>query len=145
MYMPFYTGRFILILLLTLTSATATNVAQSAQTTTSSSSSAPVIPTPIYLDLVPSYSDLPDCALGPLSNIVRNMDSGCGDGSELTSFSCFCTDSYSRFSWEISTAVVGNCDDQNHASSAVDVFNDYCVHGSEQLLVLTTTAEGRGS
>ncbi|KAM7202608.1 hypothetical protein V8F20_004397 [Naviculisporaceae sp. PSN 640] len=120
-----------------------------AATTTTPPSAVPKTPsatpkaTPIYINALTAYSDLPACAEVPLSNIVRNMWSGCGDGSQLTSFSCFCTDSYSKFSWEISTAVVAGCDDdkQELASSAVGLFHEYCTKGPEQLTKTTSTTK----
>lgn len=75
------------------------------------------------------------------------MQNGCGDGSDLTSYSCFCTDSYRNFSWDISTAVSGNCaaspGAQAQITSAVGVFEEYCANGTTQLetvpAALTTT------
>ncbi|KAK5651887.1 hypothetical protein OQA88_11546 [Cercophora sp. LCS_1] len=103
-------------------------------------------PTSIYIDLVPGYKNLSICAEYPLSTMVRNMWNGCGDGSQLTSFSCFCTDSYSKFSWDISTAVVAGCDKDvgaAQATSAVGVFHSYCANGTTQLstaALATTTS-----
>lgn len=48
--------------------------------------------TSIYIDQIPLYSKLPECAEKPLSAIVRAQSSGCGDSQQLTSFSCFCLD-----------------------------------------------------
>jgi len=104
-------------------------------------------PTPIYIDVVPGYKNLSTCAQAPLSSLVRGMQNGCGDGSDLTSYSCFCTDSYSKFSWDISTAVGANCGPSPNAqaqiTSAVGVFEEYCAHGTTQLetapALLTTT------
>jgi len=94
-------------------------------------------PTSIYIDLVPGYKNLPACAELPVSTMIRNMWNGCGDDSRLTSFSCFCTDSYSKFSWDISTAVVASCGPgfaQAQATSAVSVFHNYCANGTTQLI-----------
>jgi hypothetical protein len=107
-------------------------------------------PTSIYIDLVPRYKNLSACAEAPLSSLVRNMWNGCGDNSELTSYSCFCTDSYSKFSWDISTAVVGSCGSAfgaAQATSAVSVFHNYCANGTTQLSssAVVTTAMGSGS
>lgn len=107
--------------------------------------------TPIYIDRIPGYEDLKPCAVIPLSTLVRNMWGGCGDGSQLTSYSCFCTDSYSRFSWQISTAVVENCGsgEETLATSAVEVFHSYCTYGSQQLtdpryaVTPSTTSSGK--
>ncbi|KAK3681308.1 hypothetical protein B0T22DRAFT_445518 [Podospora appendiculata] len=92
-------------------------------------------PTSIYIDLIPGYHNLSSCAVVPLSTLVRNMFNGCGDDSQLTSYSCFCTDSYSKFSWDISTAVVAGCGSSriDQATSAVDVFHGYCRDGTLQL------------
>ncbi|KAK5655130.1 hypothetical protein OQA88_6029 [Cercophora sp. LCS_1] len=94
-------------------------------------------PTKIYIDVVPGYKNLSTCAKDPLSSLVRGMRNGCGDGSDLTSYSCFCTDSYSKFSWDISTAVSANCgsspDARAQVKSAVGVFEEYCNNGTTQL------------
>jgi len=107
--------------------------------------------TPIYIDRVPGYEALESCAVYPLSTIVRNMWRGCGDGSKLTSYACFCKSSYSKFSWQISTAVAENCGSAQEtlATSAVDVFHSYCTYGSQQLtdsryaVAAATTSEGK--
>jgi hypothetical protein len=49
--------------------------------------------TSIYIDRVPAYSSLEQCAQSRVSAIVRAQASGCGDDMALTSFSCFCIDS----------------------------------------------------
>ena len=49
--------------------------------------------TSIYIDKVPAYSSLEQCAQSRVSAIVRAQASGCGDDMALTSFSCFCIDS----------------------------------------------------
>ncbi|KAK3369848.1 hypothetical protein B0H63DRAFT_303676 [Podospora didyma] len=96
-------------------------------------------PTPIYIDLIPGYANLSACAEIPLSLIVRNMWKGCADGSRLTSYSCFCTDSYSKFTFDISTSVVENCQETapaaatGMATSAVNVFHTYCASGSQYI------------
>lgn len=92
---------------------------------------------PIYIDLVPDYGNLSDCAEPPLHDIVRNMASGCGDGSHLTSYTCFCTDSYSKFLYDISTAVSSQCTSTNpkaQATSVLKVFEEYCVNGESYRL-----------
>ncbi|KAM7183905.1 hypothetical protein V8F33_013314 [Rhypophila sp. PSN 637] len=111
---------------------------------TTTTTTPPVTATPIYIDLVDGYKALPPCAVLPLSTIVRDMQDGCGDGGRLTSYSCFCTNSYSRFSWQISTAVLRNCPDADHreemATSAVGVFRGYCTSGREQLTAVVSSA-----
>lgn len=88
----------------------------------------------VFIDGQPAYKQLPPCAEVPLSGIVRDMRSGCGDGQKTTSYNCFCTASSSKFSSIISTAVASSCaakntvDPVSAASSALDVFNSYC-HG----------------
>ncbi|KAK4208477.1 hypothetical protein QBC37DRAFT_353539 [Rhypophila decipiens] len=113
------------------------------------STAPPVTATPIYIDLIDGYKALPPCAVVPLSTIVRDMEDGCGDGGKLTSYSCFCTNSYSRFSWQISTAVLRNCPDvdsrEEMATSAVGVFRGYCTSGREQLTAtkaVSSSSEG---
>ena len=98
-------------------------------------------PTSIYIDLVPGYKNLSACAEVPVSTMIRNMWNGCGDDSKLTSFSCFCTDSYSKFSWDISTAVIASCGPEfapAQATSAVSVFHNYCANGTTQLTTATS-------
>lgn len=98
--------------------------------------------TNIYIDLVSGYKDLSTCAEYPLSTLIRDMQNGCGDDSELTSYSCFCTDSYSKFSWDISTAALSRCGSAMaaQATSAVEVFHAYCLSGSQQLSTVFATA-----
>jgi hypothetical protein len=90
----------------------------------------------IYINKIPSYSSLSACALNPISSIVRDMVSGCGDGSLTTSYACFCYTSSTDFTHIISTAVVENCTQatptpQMQASSAVKVFSSCCQLGSQ--------------
>lgn len=90
-----------------------------------------VVSQSIYINLIPEYSSLSSCAISPLSTIVRGMGAGCGDGSALTSYSCFCTDSSSYFSSMISSVVLAQCaTDPSQASSAVNVFDSYCAVGT---------------
>ncbi|KAI0133377.1 hypothetical protein F4776DRAFT_133035 [Hypoxylon sp. NC0597] len=86
----------------------------------------------IFIDTVPAYASLPHCAEVPLSFIVRDMASGCGDGGKTTSYSCFCTDSSSKMNGVISTAVASRCSigPVTAASQAVDVFASYCGLGN---------------
>lgn len=95
-----------------------------------------VVSQAIYINLVPEYSSLSTCAQLPVSSIVRDMDKGCGDGGELTSYSCFCTASSSYYSALISTVVMAHCVGNSsvaQASSAVDVFQSYCEVGATAL------------
>lgn len=83
-----------------------------------------------YLDQADGYSALPSCAEVPISSIVRDMVSGCGDGGRTTSYSCFCTASSDRFSNIIATAVAKNCGQSSaEAASATQVFDAYCQLG----------------
>lgn len=86
----------------------------------------------IFIDAIPEYSALPVCAENALSEIVRDMASGCGDDSKTTSFSCFCTDSSSQFASIISTQVESDCSTETTTavSEALGVFSDYCAQGS---------------
>ncbi|PVH99672.1 hypothetical protein DM02DRAFT_419741 [Periconia macrospinosa] len=86
-------------------------------------------PTPIFINQVPAYSALSECAEGALSQIVRNMAYGCGDGSVTTSFDCFCVSSSSHFAHQIDTRVANACLDEPEVgqnASAVEVFGKYC-------------------
>lgn len=86
----------------------------------------------IFINQVPAYSSLPTCAEVPLSFIVRDMASGCGDGSKTTSYSCFCTDRSSKMNSIISTAVASRCSTGpiSAATEAVEVFASYCGLGN---------------
>ncbi|OBT53601.1 hypothetical protein VE04_05158 [Pseudogymnoascus sp. 24MN13] len=82
----------------------------------------------VYINQVPEYSQLPACAEVPLSTIVRNMVSGCGDNHQTTSYGCFCVSSSAKFDRVIGTAVASRCTDspQEAAASALSVFDSYC-------------------
>ncbi|KAK4656482.1 hypothetical protein QC762_204724 [Podospora pseudocomata] len=82
----------------------------------------------IFINQVPLYSSLPPCAEAPLSNIVRNMVSGCGDGGRTTSYSCFCASSSIKFESIISRAVSSKCmpSEPEATASALAVFDSYC-------------------
>ncbi|OTA55310.1 hypothetical protein K449DRAFT_438863 [Hypoxylon sp. EC38] len=86
----------------------------------------------IFIDKVSAYASLPHCAEVPLSFIVRDMASGCGDGGKTTSYSCFCTASSSKMDGVISTAVASRCSTGpvTAASEAVNVFASYCRLGN---------------
>ncbi|KAI0180734.1 hypothetical protein GGR52DRAFT_566992 [Hypoxylon sp. FL1284] len=81
-----------------------------------------------FIDEVPAYKDLPVCAEIPVSLIVRDMASGCGDNSQTTSYSCFCTASSSKMDHILSTAVASRCSTGpvSAPSVALDVFASYC-------------------
>ncbi|KAI0830952.1 hypothetical protein F5Y06DRAFT_281987 [Hypoxylon sp. FL0890] len=85
-----------------------------------------------FIDQVSAYASLPSCAEVPLSFIVRDMASGCGDGGKTTSYSCFCTASSSKMNGFISSAVASRCSTGpvTAASQAVDVFASYCGLGN---------------
>ena len=74
------------------------------------------------------------------------MRNGCGDESQLTSYSCFCTDWHLKFRFDISTDVVSRCGPGlvAQATSAVEVFKKYCEIGIPASLTRTvTTRAGR--
>ncbi|KAI1214343.1 uncharacterized protein F4807DRAFT_455983 [Annulohypoxylon truncatum] len=90
----------------------------------------------VFIDEVSAYSSLPRCAEVPLSFIVRDMASGCGDGSKTSSYSCFCTASSSKMNNVISTAVASRCSTgpTSAAAQALDVFSSYCnLEGSNRI------------
>ncbi|KAF2690689.1 hypothetical protein K458DRAFT_398690 [Lentithecium fluviatile CBS 122367] len=98
--------------------------------------------TSIYIDQIPLYSKLPECAMERMSAIVRAQASGCGDDQQLTSFSCFCIDQSSMMSSVISTAVEDSCAANATATvtssgtppevtSAIEVFDSYCAKSTE--------------
>ncbi|KAI6091715.1 hypothetical protein F4821DRAFT_225431 [Hypoxylon rubiginosum] len=95
----------------------------------------------IFINQVPAYSSLPTCAEVPLSFIVRDMASGCGDGSKTTSYSCFCTDRSSKMNSIISTAVASRCSTGpiSAATEAVEVFASYCGLGNAKYASANTT------
>jgi hypothetical protein len=82
----------------------------------------------IYINQVSGYSQLPSCAEVPLSVIVRDMVSGCGDDGHTTSYSCFCSTSFVHFESCISTAVASTCSTSATAAvgQALQVFDNYC-------------------
>ncbi|RHZ69888.1 hypothetical protein CDV55_103833 [Aspergillus turcosus] len=84
--------------------------------------------TTYYINKVKDYSSLAQCAVSPLSVVVRDMKSGCGDGGQYSSYSCFCTASSSQFANIISSAIESECGTQldSQISTALDVFHSYC-------------------
>ncbi|KAH9996986.1 hypothetical protein F4779DRAFT_622978 [Xylariaceae sp. FL0662B] len=85
----------------------------------------------IFIDNVPGYFDLPSCAEVPLSFIVRDMASGCGDDSKTTSYECFCTPSLAKMNGVISAAVTSRCSTDpatavSAASEALHIFEECC-------------------
>lgn len=117
--------------------STSTTSSASEGTTSSSSSSSSrtkVIQTTNYIDTIDGYSSLSSCAIDVLSTVVRGEFSGCGGWDDnLTSYTCFCTDSYSFMSTVISTDIITSCDGGSTASaqatSALSVFDAYCALG----------------
>jgi hypothetical protein len=94
----------------------------------------------IFINQVPEYSQLSSCAVGQVSTVVRDMSSGCGDGSRTTSFSCFCTASSNAFVSIISTAVKSACSGTvGNVTEALDVFQRYCQLGSTVSLTSTSS------
>lgn len=97
--------------------------------------------TKIWLNTVSGYSQLESCAVTPLSTIVRDMSQGCGDGNSVTSYTCFCTDSYTQMSSIISEDVSSYCRNSSavqQISSALAVFDNYCALGVEAGLTVST-------
>ncbi|POS77361.1 hypothetical protein DHEL01_v204240 [Diaporthe helianthi] len=102
----------------------------------SSSSKTKILQTTNYIDTIDGYSSLSSCAEEVLSTVVRGEFSGCGGWDNLlTSYTCFCTDSYSFMSTVISTDVIASCNSGETASaqatSALAVFDEYCALGVE--------------
>jgi hypothetical protein len=126
-----------LVLIAALSYLFGPGLAQSSGSSSSSSSSRTKIrQTTNYIDTIDGYSSLSSCAIDVLSTIVRGEFSGCGNWeNELTSYTCFCTDSYSFMSTAISTDVITSCNGGSMASaqatSAISVFNAYCALGVE--------------
>ncbi|KAH8655368.1 hypothetical protein BX600DRAFT_525380 [Xylariales sp. PMI_506] len=89
----------------------------------------------IFINRIPEYSDLPSCAEYPLSTIVRDMVSGCGDGGRTTSYRCFCTDRSSHMASVISSNVASDClpETPSAVSEALAVFNSYCALKSDSM------------
>ncbi|PVI07915.1 hypothetical protein DM02DRAFT_666382 [Periconia macrospinosa] len=100
--------------------------------------------TSIFIDQIPLYSKLPECAENRISAIVRAQSSGCGDSQALTSFECFCIDQSTMMASIISRDVQSQCGASMTASGsvslvtplpqvtqAVDVFNSYCERSTE--------------
>lgn len=126
--------------------ASATGSGTSSGTSTSTSSRTKVIQTTNYIDTIDGYSSLSSCAIDVLSTVVRGEFSGCGGWDDnLTSYTCFCTDSYSFMSTVISTDIITSCNGGSTASaqatSALSVFDDYCALGVAA--GLEPTSEGR--
>lgn len=96
----------------------------------------------IFINQVPEYSQLQACALGPVSQIVRDMVSGCGDGGRTTSYDCFCVSSSTKFESIISKAVATKCmpTTTDGAPSALAVFDSYCHLGGPLVSVPTPTS-----
>lgn len=110
------------------------STSEATSTSTSSSSRTKVIQTTNYIDTIDGYSSLSSCAIDVLSTVVRGEFSGCGGWDDnLTSYTCFCTDSYSFMSTVISTDIITSCNGGSTASaqatSALSVFDDYCALG----------------
>ncbi|CAG8983961.1 hypothetical protein HYALB_00008822 [Hymenoscyphus albidus] len=100
--------------------------------------------TSIYINQLPIYSSLAPCAENRLSVVVRDMSSGCGDGNQLTSFTCFCFDS-STGTVKATTTTTNGRDSGSTAAEAsrttpapeveaINVFNSYCERSTELYL-----------
>lgn len=115
-------------------SAGSVSEGDSTSSSSKSSSRTKVIQTTNYIDTIDGYSSLSSCAIDVLSTVVRGEFSGCGGWDDnLTSYTCFCTDSYSFMSTVISTDIITSCDGGSTASaqatSALSVFDKYCALG----------------
>ena len=140
-----------LALIAALSYSSGLGLAQSSEGSSSSSASSSktkVIQTTNYIDTIDGYSSLSSCAVDVLSTVVRGEFSGCGGWDDnLTSYTCFCTDSYSFMSTVISTDVITSCNGGSTASaqatSALAVFDEYCALGVEA--GLEPTSECRSS
>ncbi|PSN74879.1 hypothetical protein BS50DRAFT_615672 [Corynespora cassiicola Philippines] len=98
-------------------------------------------PTSIFIDNVPEYDLLATCAELELSAIVRDMQYGCGDGSSLTSYACFCYQSSAKFSSMIGKHVETQCpQDPSQNTSAIEVFSKYCQLGQVAALPTATSS-----
>lgn len=126
-----------LTLIAALSYSSGLGMAQSSESGSSSSSSSSktkILQTTNYIDTIDGYSSLSSCAIDVLSTIVRGEFSGCGGwDNQLTSYTCFCTDSYSFMSTAISTDVIESCNSgataSAQATSAIAVFDEYCALG----------------
>lgn len=87
------------------------------------------VATKLWIDSVPEYSLLPNCAENRVSAIVRGMANGCGDGGKYTSFGCFCYSSSTHYNSLVGAQVATACNDQSAVTSAQNVFSKYCQQG----------------
>ncbi|KAK5245013.1 hypothetical protein LTR93_010114 [Exophiala xenobiotica] len=100
----------------------------------------------IFINNVQGYANLDSCAEMPLSTVVRDMYSDCGDQGHTTSYSCFCTASSSYMAGVISTAVLQQCPGSTaDASSATAVFNAYCQLNATPNTSATATSTSVGA
>lgn len=77
-----------------------------------------------WINKIPAYAQLDNCAVQPLSTIVRDQSYGCGFS---TSYSCFCTASSAHFNSVISELVAESCPGTAaDITSAQNVFHSYC-------------------
>ena len=82
----------------------------------------------LFINQLPGYSSLADCAVFQVSTIVRNMEDGCGDGSKTTSYNSFCHTSSSYFSSFIGSNVEKACATDSldfQKSLAAELFDNY--------------------
>jgi hypothetical protein len=97
--------------------------------------------TKIFIDQVPEYDLLKNCAESKISAIVRGMSYGCGDGNRMTSYGCFCYSSSTFYDNMISGSVATACDDQSQITTAQDVFHKYCQIGQTKGIAPTRELE----
>lgn len=77
-----------------------------------------------------------------LSYIVRDMVSGCGDDSQLTSYNCFCSTNSSQFVDIIAIAVEDECRPRGtEVTSATSFFSAYFQVGNKSVATVTKTSD----
>jgi hypothetical protein len=90
-------------------------------------------PTSIFIENASAYGQLSACAKSQFTTIVKNMSYDCGDGSQTTSYECFCFISSSQVSSRIVASVAQACTQETELAqnaSAIDVFDQYCQIGT---------------
>lgn len=126
------------------------STAESPSPASSSAIGSTITPTKIWINEVEDYSKLSPCAEAPISNIMRDMSYGCGDGGRLTSYTCFCTNSYTKMTEVLLLDVFSRCIEDvgtekagSQGVSAQGVFYQYCQIGVQKGLVpAATTVQG---
>ena len=94
----------------------------------------------IYINDIPLYSSLAQCAQDPVSAIIRAQASGCVNYDQYSSFSCFCIESSTQFASIISTAVQANCPTPQPKVSEPSLTNAFL----RRLVIITSVNVGIG-